>query len=188
MPGPLEFFFDVGSPYSHLAAQRLARRTPELDFPVNWRPMLLGAVFKATGNDMPARVPARGQYLLKDLERWAIREKIPFSFPRLFPLNTLVPMRAIAGSTAEQLPELALSLFEAYWVHGQDISDPILLQELLGPEAVKRTQEPWVKKALRANTEEAVARGAFGAPSFFVGKALFFGNDRLEFALEAAAT
>ncbi len=187
MPTTLEFFYDVGSPYSYLAARRLTREAPKRGVEVVWRPMLLGAVFKATGNDMPARVPARARYMLKDLLRWSRREDVPFTFSRFFPISSLLPMRVIAGVPEPSQPWMARRLFEAYWVDDRNISDPEVLEDVVGIEALQRTSEQWVKDGLRASTEEAVERGAFGAPSLFVGDQLFFGNDRLDFALDAAA-
>jgi len=187
MPTPLEFFYDVGSPYSYLAARRLTRDAPGRGVDVVWKPLLLGAVFKATGNDMPARVPARARYMLKDLLRWSRREDVPFVFSRFFPISSLLPMRIIAGTPERGQPDVARRLFSAYWVDDRNISDPDVLEDLVGMEALRRTQEQWVKDLLRESTEEAVDRGAFGAPSLFVGDQLFFGNDRLSFALDAAA-
>ena len=187
MPTPLEFFYDVGSPYSYLAACRLSRDAPNLGIEVKWRPLLLGAVFKATGNEMPARVPARARYMLKDLLRCARHEEVPFVFSRYFPISSLLPMRVIAGTPTRDQQEIARKLFSAYWVDDQDISNPTVLEDLVGLEALRHASEQEVKDALRASTEEAVERGAFGAPSLFVGDQLFFGNDRLSFALAAAA-
>ena len=152
-----------------------------------WKPLLLGAVFKATGNDMPARVPARARYMLKDLLRWSRREDLPFVFSRFFPISSLLPMRIIAGTPDRAQPDIARRLFSAYWVDDRNISDPEVLEDVVGGDALQRTSEQWVKDLLRESTEDAVDRGAFGAPSLFVGDQLFFGNDRLSFALDAAA-
>lgn len=187
MPTPLEFFYDVGSPYSYLAARRLTRDAPGRGVDVIWKPLLLGAVFKATGNDMPARVPARARYMLKDLLRWSRREDLPFVFSRFFPISSLLPMRIIAGTPDRAQPDIARRLFSAYWVDDRNISDPEVLEDVVGGDALQRTSEQWVKDLLRESTEDAVDRGAFGAPSLFVGDQLFFGNDRLSFALDAAA-
>ncbi len=186
MPTPIEFFYDVGSPYSHMAAHRLFRAERKDGLEVQWRPMLLGAVFKATGNDMPARVPARARYMLKDLLRWSQREDIPFTFSRFFPISSLLPMRLIVGLPEKTQPVAARKLFHAYWVEDRNISDPEVLEELFDAKTLGRTQEPWVKKVLREQTEEAVERGAFGAPTMFVGDQMYFGNDRVDFVLEAA--
>jgi 2-hydroxychromene-2-carboxylate isomerase len=186
MTTPLEFFYDVGSPYSYLAARRLTRDAPGLGIQIIWRPMLLGAVFKATGNTMPARVPARARYMLKDLLRWSRRENLPFTFSRFFPISSLNPMRVVAGFPDKDQPKIAKSIFKAYWVDDRNISDPEVLEDLVGAEALKRSQEQWVKDRLRASTDDAVDRGAFGAPTLFVGDQMYFGNDRVDFALAAA--
>ena len=184
MAVPIEFFFDVGSPYSYLAHDRIAGLAGEI--PVLWRPILLGGVFKATGNSMPAAVTARVPYLLQDLQRCARRQGTPFRFSSHFPPNTLLAMRAITGMSGEGRRRTVDGLFRAAWVEDRDLSDPGVLLEILGGQALERAQVPEVKDELRATTDEAVRRGAFGAPTCFVGEQMFFGNDRLEHAMEAA--
>lgn len=187
MSTPLEFFYDIGSPYSYLAAHRLDRDAPGLGVEVIWRPLLVGAVFKATGNEMPARIPARARYMLQDLLRWSRREHIPFTFSRFFPISSLLPMRVVAGFPDQAQPAVARKLFDAYWVGDQNLGDPTVLEALVGAEALRRAQQQGVKDALKASTTEAIDRGAFGAPTLFVGDQVFFGNDRVDFALVAAA-
>lgn len=185
MAVPVDFYFDVGSPYSYLAATQVEGVVSAAGGAVVWRPMLLGGVFRAVGNQMPAALPARARYMLVDLHRWARHYGVPFHFPSSFPLNTLLPMRALAACAPEALPDAAMAVFRAYWVEDRDITQAAVLASVVGAEAVARASEDAVKERLRLTTDEAVARGAFGAPSFFVGEELFFGNDRL--ALVAAA-
>ncbi|TNE84971.1 MAG: 2-hydroxychromene-2-carboxylate isomerase [Deltaproteobacteria bacterium] len=180
----LEFFFDLGSPYSYLAAQRLRHGVEGIE--VAWRPFLLGAVFKATGNTMPAANPAKARYMYVDLHRQARQHGIPFTFPTKFPLNTLLPQRLLTGLPVRDIPHVSLALFEAYWVQDVDIASPERLTSVLNRTAVSRANEQDVKDRLRVTTEEAVARGAFGAPTFFVGSEMYFGHDRLEQAIAAA--
>jgi len=182
----IDFFFDIGSPYTYLAFQRIPDVISETGATVAHRPFLLGAVFKATGNSMPALVPARGQWMLTDLQRSAQRYGVPFTFPPFFPINSLLPMRALATFDSDEVREPAGRVFDAYWGEGRDVSKPDILAGLIGSEAVSGAQEQSVKDALRANTEEAVARGAFGAPTFFVGDAMVFGNDRLDVLVDLA--
>lgn len=180
----LEFFYDLGSPYSYLAAQRLREPIPGVE--LAWRPLLLGAVFKAQNNSMPASNPAKARYMYVDLHRQASALHIPFRFPTKFPLNTLLPQRLLTGLPIRDIPHVSLALFEAYWVKDVDIASPERLAVVLSPTAVARASQPDVKERLRTTTEEAVARGAFGAPTFFVGSEMFFGHDRLDQAIAAA--
>lgn len=181
----IEFFFDIGSPYTYLASTQLEGLSARTGAGVRWRPFLLGGVFKAVGNVMPANIQGKGPHMLVDLQRWADHYQVPWSFSPFFPVNSLLPMRALAGLPQDEIPAAATAIFRAYWVEGQNPSDPAVLSGLIGAEAVARADAPEVKNQLRANTEEAVARGAFGAPTFFVGDQLFFGNDRLHFVEEA---
>lgn len=185
----VRFYYDIGSPYSYIAANRIERLAAEREVEVTWRPFLLGGVFRAAGNTMPAAVPARGRYMLTDLKRWAAREQLPFRFSSSFPHNTLLPMRVLTAADADELIPLSLALFRAAWADDRDISDPEVIVDVLGARAetlMARAREMGAKNRLRATTDAAVAVGAFGAPTFVVGDALYWGNDRLEWALDAA--
>jgi 2-hydroxychromene-2-carboxylate isomerase len=191
----LELFWDVGSPYSYLAMTQVAGLRQRTGATVRLRPFLLGGVFKAAGNTMPASNPAKARYMLQDLARWRAHYGVPLRLPGVetpFPLTTIVPMRAAVAADQEGGGDpFAMALVDAYWVHGVDVSTPEAVAQVaegVGLDAdsllsAAQTQE--VKDALRKSSDEAVARGAFGAPSIFVGDELFFGNDRLDFA-EAA--
>lgn len=187
MTREIEFFFDIGSAYSYLAATQMAGVQERTKTPVRWRPFLLGAVFKATGNHTPATVPAKARWMIGDLDRWAAHYGIPMTMPSRFPINALRVQRFLAGiervDPAKVAPA-ALSLFTAYW--GADLdptADDVVLAAAtaagLGPEALTAIDDQATKDQLRATSDEAIARGAFGAPSLFVGDALFWGNDRL---------
>ena len=194
MQRTIDFFYDIGSPYSYLAATQVPRLAERTGAAVVWRPFLLGGVFKAAGNDMPARVPAKARWMLEDLSRWAKHYGVPFVFPPFFPPNTVRAMRAcVAASRHGRVAEVSLALFRAYWCEGHDPSGEAAIRAaaegagLDGGALFAATDDPAVKDGLRAATEEAVARGAFGAPSFFVGDALFWGNDRIELLVESLA-
>ncbi len=179
----VDFFYDLGSPYSYLAATQLKRLNGLAE--VRWRPFLIGGVFKATGNSAPATVPAKGPYLFKDLQRLCAFYAVPFAMPKNFPANTLMAMRCLHAVEAEVLPAISMALFEAYWVEGRDIADPEVLTDLLGSEVVRLASTDPVKLALKDTTDEAVMRGAFGAPTMFLEDDMYFGEDRL-FLLEHA--
>lgn len=183
---PLEFYYDVASPYTYLAATRVDEIGAQADVPVVWRPFLLGAVFKATGNAPPALVRARGMYMLRDLGRWSAKMEEPFRFPSAFPINSLLAQRCLTATPDAERPALSLALMRAYWADNQDLSDRQVLLDLVGAERIAAAETPENKAALRLATEEAVQRGAFGSPTFFVGSEMFFGNDRMDFVLDAA--
>lgn len=186
----IEFFFDVSSPYTYLSASRIDSVVEQAGYEVEWKPFLLGGVFKATGNDLPAALPPRAAFMFKDLNRLADHYGVEFNFPAdTFPLNSLLAQRvltALYGEDQAAMKRLAREFFSQYWVHGVDLSKPEAVAEtadkvgLDGAELVERASDPTVKDALRELTDDAVARGAFGAPTFFHDGEIYFGNDRLE--------
>lgn len=182
----IDFYYDIGSPYSYLCATQIDGVAAKHGREVRWRPMLLGAVFKATGNDMPARVPAKAKWMLQDLDLWAKSYGVPYQFPPLFPANTVRAMRAcVYAGERGKVREMSLALFEAYWARGLDPSSPEGIQKAAGSvglsadEILQAIETQAVKDKLRKTTDEAISRGAFGAPAIVVGGHLFWGNDRL---------
>lgn len=191
-----EFFFDVGSPASYLAWTQLPALSAQAGATLVYRPMLLGGVFQATGNASPATVPAKGLYMNADLSRFAKRYGVPFQINPYFPINTLQLMRSVIGVQLRQpnrLDALLTALFNALWVNGANLNDPMAVAQTLAragfdpAEIQALAGDPEVKNALKASTEEAVRRGVFGAPTVFVGDTMFFGQDRLDFVKEALA-
>ena len=190
----VEFFFDVGSPTAYLAFTQLPRIAADAGATLAYRPMLLGGVFKATGNASPVAVPAKGKWMGDDIPRWARRYGVPIAFNPHFPINTLTLMRGAAGLQLRQpaaLQGYLDAVFHAMWVAPRNLGDAAVLAAVLvaaglDADALQAlTSDPEVKARLVANTEEAVARGVFGAPTCFVGDTLFFGQDRLDFVREA---
>jgi 2-hydroxychromene-2-carboxylate isomerase len=179
----IEFFYDIVSPYSYIAAFQMLQFEGKAE--VIWRPFLLGGVFKAAGNSAPLMVPAKGKYMFADLQRLTQFHQLPLAFPSQFPTNTVTVQRCLCAASDEERPALTLKLFNAYWGEGRDVSNLEVLTELVGAELVAKTQDEAIKNQLKANTEEAVERGAFGAPTFFVGEELYFGEDRLFLIAEA---
>jgi 2-hydroxychromene-2-carboxylate isomerase len=197
MTQSVELFYDIGSAYSYLAATQMGVLEARTGAKVRWRPFLLGGVFKATGNDMPARVPNKARWMLGDLARWSAKYGVPFNMPSRFPLVTITTQRALVAADRlfgmEAQKKLALALFHAFWVEDRDVSDKAVIGEVasaigLDAEAlVPGIDAQETKDALRAATDEAVARGAFGAPAMFLGDELFWGNDRLPLLEDAIA-
>ena len=190
----VEFFFDLGSPASYLAHTQLPLLCRDTGATLVHRPMLLGAVFQATGNASPAMIPAKGHYMLRDLARFAERYGVPMRFNPHFPINTLTLMRllvAVQLHQPERFDDALQALFQAIWVEGINMGDPARVAEVLNAAGFdaqalqSQIAEQQVKDALKASTEEAVKRGVFGAPTCFVQGEMFFGQDRLEFVREA---
>ena len=196
MSKSVEYFFDFGSPTSYLAYTQLPKIAADAGAEIVWRPMLLGGVFKATGNASPVTVPAKGRWMNGDIVRWAKRYGVPFSFNPHFPINTLTLMRGATGLQMRQPADFARYLavvHRAMWESATNLGDPAVLAATLAAAGfdaeafMALVADPEVKARLVATTEEAVARGAFGAPTFFVGDEMFFGQDRLDFVREALA-
>jgi 2-hydroxychromene-2-carboxylate isomerase/uncharacterized cupin superfamily protein len=194
-PARIEFFFDFGSPTAYLAYTQLPAIATQAGAELVWRPMLLGGVFKATGNASPVTVPAKGRWMNEDIARWAKRHGVPFRFNPHFPINTLTLMRGAAGLQLRQPERFRAyvdAVYRAMWVEPRNLGDAEVLAATLGEAGFDAeafgalVAEPEVKAALAAHTDEAVARGVFGAPTMFVGGRMFFGQDRLDFVREAA--
>ena len=194
MDKTIEFFFDFGSPTSYLAYTQLPKIAADAAATLAWRPMLLGGVFKATGNASPVSVPAKGKWMLSDLKLWARHYGVPLKFNPHFPINTLTLMRGAVGFQMRQPQEFERYVdvvYRALWESQLNLGDPAVLAVTLheagfdGEAFMALVSDPEVKAKLVGNTEEAVTRGVFGAPTCFVGEQMFFGQDRLEFVRAA---
>jgi 2-hydroxychromene-2-carboxylate isomerase len=186
MAHTLEIYWDFSSPFAYLGATQAKALAERTGATLVWRPMLLGGLFKAIGQDM---VPlntwsdAKRTYYFHDLTRWAEFWGVPFAFPAHFPMNSIKAMRAYLALPEPRRDAFREGVFRAYWAEGRDISDDAVLAEFLGDDAAEvlaRTGDPAVKQALIDATKHAEAQGVFGAPTWVVdGKELFWGQDRL---------
>ena len=186
MSKTIECFFDFGSPATYLAWTQLPALAARYNAKLVWRPMLLGAVFKATGNQSPAMNPAKGRYMLIDFQRYAKSYGVPMKFNPFFPINTMTLMRgAVALLDDPRFDDYLDTVFSAIWVDEQNMGQPDVVASVLAKAGfdaqalLVRCGEDTVKEKLKANTEEAVVRGAFGAPTIYVDGEMFFGQDRL---------
>lgn len=189
----IEFWYEFGSTYSYPAAMRIERLAANAGVTLRWRPFLLGPILKEQGlNDSPFNIfAAKGRYMWRDLTRICEAESLPLNLPPArFPQNGLKAARlALIGESEGWTPAFTRAVFAANYAEQKDISDDATLAAILAALgldaeaafAAANTKEN--KEALKAQTEEAAARGLFGAPSFTVGDELFWGNDRLEAAL-----
>lgn len=177
----LDFWFDYASPFAYLAAMRVDALAARTGAELRWRPMLLGAVFRAVGQaDVPLFVmnPAKQAWNLRDLQEWATYLDIPFRFNPHFPLRTVLPLRVTLGHP--QRAAFARRVFEACWGEGLDVARPEVLVDLGADPALVAGAEAW-KPALYAETQAALDAGVFGTPTFLVdGRWLFWGQDRMD--------
>ena len=188
----LDFYFDFGSPTAFLANSRLRQLQQEYDFKIHYKPVLLGGIFKATGNSSPVMVAAKGEYMLKhDLPRYAQKYSVALKFNPHFPINTLQLMRAATGLLDKSnFDSFINTIFKAIWIDGLNMGDEMVLQKVLpdnnfnSHDIFKLASTDSVKKILIANTDSAVKRGLFGVPTIFINGEMFFGQDRLDFVEE----
>jgi 2-hydroxychromene-2-carboxylate isomerase len=197
MTKTVEFYFDVGSPAAYLAWMQMPRLCADTRAHLQYKPMLLGGVFQATGNQSPMTIAAKGRYVMLDLERFARQGGIAFSHNPFFPINTLTLMRGATGLQMREPARLVAyvdAVYRAIWVEGKNMNDPAVVGGVLQAAGFDPASllalagDPEVKERLKAVTQDAVARGVFGAPTFFVDGQMYWGQDRLDFvktALEA---
>ncbi len=197
MTTKVEFIFDFGSPNGYLAHHAIPTIFSSVDVEFSYTPCLLGGIFKATGNQAPmiafGGIPNKLVYEQLEMQRFIEKfELTKFQFNPNFPINTLMLMRgAIAAEGDGRLGEYIAAGLKAMWEDGLKMDDPDVFAQTLsdagfdGADLLARTQDPAIKAKLMENTNTAVARGAFGVPTFFVGEAMYFGKDRLGQVAEA---
>ena len=189
----LNFYFDFGSPTAYLAHTQLQRFAETYDLEVVYEPMLLGALLKANNNLPPAAVPAKGRYMLKyDLPRFVKRYQVPFKMNPHFPINTLHLMRGCF--TAEEMgcfKQYVELMFRAMWVDALNMGDLEQVESVMQGAGLDSgtllalCEREEIKNKLKSHTNNAIEKGVFGAPTFYLGEEMFFGQDRLDF-IEAA--
>ena len=189
----LEFWFEFASTYSYLSVARIEQVARSAGVSVSWRAFLLGPIFADQGwNDSPFNLyPAKGRYMWREMQRFCARYDIPFQRPSRFPRNGLLGARiACAARDEPWCADFVRAVYRANFAQDREISEPAVIAEILrdlGRDAaavLERAGSTEVKAALRAQTERAIELGIFGAPSFVGGVELFWGNDRLEDAIE----
>ena len=197
MSKTIDFYFDFASPASFLGYTQIEGIAERTGAALVWKPMLLGGVFKATGNASPVFIPAKGRWMTDDIMRWAERHGTHLSYPEGFPLNTLALMRGAVGyqmrEGQERFRRYVDLIYRAIWQQQIDLREGETFAGLLrdhdfDPDAfLLMVAEPEIKQALIAATEAAVERGVFGAPTFFIDGVMHFGQDRLDW-VEAEAS
>ena len=189
MANPIQFYFDFASPYGYLAATRISRLAAKHGRSVEWKPILLGVVFKVTGGVPLPNAPLKGEYSRRDMERSARLYGIPFKLPSKFPIASQAPARAVywlepQGSARQE--EAVLALYRAYMVDDRDISSPEVTADVAASIGLDRQRaldaiaDPVMKERLKTETEAAIQRGVFGSPYMIVDGEPFWGADRVE--------
>jgi 2-hydroxychromene-2-carboxylate isomerase len=188
----VEFYFDYGSPASHIAFFPLRKLAAQAGATLVWRPILLGAVFKAINSHSPAEIAPKGKWMMWDLANYARRHGVPFVHNPHFVINTLPLMRgALVAERRGELECYSEAMFLAIWRDALDMGDPAVIAATLARRGfdaqayIAGVQEPAIKEELKARSDAAVARGVFGTPTFFVGEQMWWGQDRLDWVGEA---
>ena len=185
----IDFYFDLTSPYSYVAAEQIEDIAAAGNRVVNYKPTLLGFVFKSTGNSAPMMNPAKGKYSAKDFARTARFHGLEINWPKKFPINATVGSRAILqviDTQPEKAGELTRALYKAYFVTGQDITEEAVVAEVAssigldGSALVAGTQDESIKEQMKNAVQESIDAGMFGAPYFVVDGEAFWGQDRME--------
>jgi 2-hydroxychromene-2-carboxylate isomerase len=188
MPTPIDFYFEFASPYGYLASEKIDRIGARHGREVRWHPMMLGAAFRHTGAQPLIHTPMKGEYMMRDLPRFARLLDVPFKAPPIMPANSLAASRACVWLEGEGdlAKRLAKAIFAAHWGEGRDIGEPEQVAEIAEALGIDRMRllealaDPAIKQRLKDRTEAAIERGVFGSPFMFVDDEPFWGADRLD--------
>ena len=190
---PFDFYFDFISPYSFLAHKELKKIEKKESIKIKYRPILLGGLHNMHSIKAPAFIPAKAKFMIRDCKLIAEKNKIKFKFNSYFPIKTLNLMRGIFIAEEDGYKSFYIDkIFDAMWQDGfnmndQNIVDKILKNIDINPKTFfLRSTSSSIKDSLRIKTNEAYEKGIFGAPSFVVNNKIFWGQDRIEFALNEA--
>lgn len=187
MPKQVDFYYDYGSPTAYLAWTQLPALCKRYEANLNYHPVLLGGVFKATGNSTPVLIEPKGKWLFRDIERHADHYGVPYKMNPFFIINSMTMMRgAVWAQNNGVLEVYNQAMYEATWVNGLNTSKPDVIASVMHEaklDAVAMQQavtDDAIKKQLIDATGDAVDRGVFGAPTMIVDGELYFGQDRLD--------
>ena len=191
---PLEFYFDFISPYSFLAHKQIREMENKEGLKVIYKPVLLGGLHNLHGIKAPAFIPAKAKHMVRDCKLIAEKNDIRFKFNAYFPIKTLNLMRGVLVAEEDNVKKYYIdNIFNTIWQDGLNMNDTIVIQKILqnlniNPKTFSlRTTSSLIKDLLKKKTNEAYEKGVFGAPTFLVNNKIFWGQDRIEFALREAS-
>lgn len=186
MADTIDFYFDVISPYVYIAETRLRRLAAQVPgLVVSYRPILFAAVLNHWGQRGPAEIPAKREFTFKDVIRRCAEQGLAIRGTATHPFNPLTAQRALLALPLAQRPAGTAAVLRAGWAEGRELGDPAVIADALssagldGPALVARAGDPEIKAALVAETQQAIARGVFGVPSYVVRDEVLWGQDRL---------
>jgi 2-hydroxychromene-2-carboxylate isomerase len=191
---PLEFYFDFISPYSFLAHKQIRKIENKEGIKIIYKPVLLGGLHNLHGIKAPAFIPAKAKHMVRDCKLIAEKNNIRFKFNAYFPIRSLNLMRGVLVAEEDNVKKYYIdNIFNTIWQDGLNMNDAIVIQKILqnlniNPKTFSlRATSSLIKDLLRKKTNEAYEKGVFGAPTFVVNNKIFWGQDRIEFALREAS-
>ena len=191
---PFDFYFDFVSPYSYLAHKQIKKIENKEGVKISYNPILLGGLHNLHGIKAPAFIPAKAKHMIKDCKLIAEKNEIKFKFNSYFPIRSLNLMRGVLVAEEDNIKNYYIdNIFNTIWQDGLNMNDEIIIQKVLknlntNPKTFSlRSTSSLIKDSLRKKTTEAYEKGIFGAPTFVVNDKIFWGQDRLEFALKEAS-
>ena len=186
-----EFFFDFTSPYTFIAHKKIRKIEKDRSIKIKYMPILLGALLKNAGIKANVDIPIKGKYMIKDCKLCAEKNNVQFKFNNYFPIMSLNLMRYVLIAEKKNIAEKLINkIFDSIWIDDLNLNDEVIVKKLLtkveiNPENfIKESKSIEIKNDLKKRTDNAFSRGVFGCPSFIVNNKLFWGQDRLEFAIE----
>ena len=191
---PLEFYFDFISPYSFLAHKQIRKIENKEGIKIIYKPVLLGGLHNLHGIKAPAFIPAKAKHMVRDCKLIAEKNNIRFKFNSYFPIRSLNLMRGVLVAEEDNIKKYYIdNIFNTIWQDGLNMNDTIVIQKILqnlniNPKTFSlRTTSSLIKDLLKKKTNDAYEKGVFGAPTFLVNNKIFWGQDRIEFALREAS-
>lgn len=188
MSAPIDFYFEFSSPYGYIASEVAEEVEKRIGRPMTWRPILLGPMFKATGQAPLVDIPIKGDYSKKDFLRSARFHGVAYRHPDRFPIGTVAAARAfywLHDRDPAHARRLAHALYRAFFRDNRDISGAATVLEIARETGVdtealaKALEDPAIKERLKNEVDAAMKRGVFGSPFFIVDGEPFWGNDRI---------
>ena len=190
---PFDFYFDFISPYSFLAHKEIRKIENKEGCKIRYIPILLGGLHNLHGIKAPAFIPAKAKHMIKDCKLIAERNNVKFKFNSYFPIRSLNLMRGVLVAEEDNIKNYYIdSIFNTIWQDGLNMNDEIIIEKVLKNLSVNpktftlRSTSSLIKDTLRKKTNEAYQKGIFGAPTYVVNNKIFWGQDRIEFALNEA--